>query len=292
MKYFLISARPKQWIKNFLIFLPPLLSFQFSTSIFVFTLKAFISFCLISSSVYIFNDLLDIDKDKLHPLKKNRPIASGKIKFKKALSISFFFAALSLLLASTISIKIFLIIICYFFIQIFYCIKLKEIPILDILSVSSGFLLRALAGGAINNFVSPWFILTISLGALFLAIEKRKAEISILKNGKITRNVLTQYSLPFLNKIANLASTATFISYSLWAAGPELNGAKSSWMLLSVPFVIYGIFRYQLISDLYLSDKSKSLTTEEPENIILSDKYTLLNLIIWVTVLVSILAIF
>ena len=291
MKYLIISARPKQWIKNLIIFLPPLFYFEFSNSSFFIALKAFISFCLVSSGVYFFNDVKDIEKDKLHPLKKIRPIASGKIGFKPAMIASYSLFFISLLLASATSIKIFLIVFSYLIIQLLYCLKLKDLPIIDIISISFGFLLRAFAGGTINNAVSPWFILTIFFGALFLSVEKRKAELSFYKGVTLTRKVLKKYSLSFLNKIGNLASTTTLLSYSLWAAGPELNGAKSSLMLLTVPFVLYGVFRYQLISDINFSNNRKEFTSELPENIILSDKYTLINIAAWLIILIIILAI-
>ena len=152
----------------------------------------------------------------------------------------------SLYLSFLISIKLFLIIAIYFLSQIFYCIRLKKEPILDLLSISSGFLLRALSGVIASDLgFSPWFVLSIGLLSLFLAVEKRKAELKLyIESGVLTRSVLSRYSLGLLNRYENVLTSSTFVSYSLWVAGPTLNGADTELMLLTVPFVLVGIFRY------------------------------------------------
>ena len=288
MKYFLVSSRPKQWTKNILVFAAPLLAFEFNFDTLLFCLIAFMSFCLVSSGIYFLNDALDVKKDRLHPIKKNRPIASGIISKKRAILCSILLIFSGFLLTLTFIHELFLILSTYCLIQIFYCLYLKDKPLVDIFCISSGFLLRALAGGVKDNvYLSPWFILTVGLLALFLAIEKRKAELRyILNGGMITRIVLSEYSLPLLHRLENVVATSSFISYSLWAAGPELNGAKSSWMLITIPFVLYGIFRYQLISDPDESSgnilvRNSLIDAERPEEILLNDRPTQINLLAW-----------
>ncbi len=271
------SCRPKQWTKNILIFAVILFSFIFNKYVFINCLLGFISFCFISSSIYLFNDIKDISKDKLHPQKKLRPIPSGNLPIKIALKSSLFFALIGLIFGYLISYKFLIIILIYVTIQIAYCFRLKKEPILDVLCIGSGFMLRALSGVTASGIgFSPWFILTIGLLALFLAVEKRKAELNLyIKESILTRDILKKYTLPLLERYENLLATSTFISYSLWAAGPSLNGAPSSWMLLSIPFVLIGIFRYQFISDNQISMVRKAygkyISTENPELILLHD---------------------
>ena len=175
----------------------------------------------------------------------------------------------------------------YFLLQIFYCLRLKKEPILDLLSISSGFLLRALAGVIASDLsFSPWFSLSIGLLSLFLAVEKRKAELKLfIHTGVLTRNVLGRYSLELLNRYESVLTSSTFVSYSLWAAGPTLNGADTELMLLTVPFVLLGIFRYQLLSNISSikngSGVENKFSTESPEEILLNDKGIKLTIFCW-----------
>ena len=296
IKSYLRSARPRQWTKNLLVFSAPLFAYNYNPQIIVSSFKAFIIFCIISSSIYFLNDAVDLEKDKVHPKKRLRPIAKGIISKKNAIKTFLILTILGNAYAFFLNPLLGLITLIYSCIQLAYCFFLKNKPLLDIYCIASGFILRALAGGISTEInLSPWFILTIGLFALFLAIEKRKAELRFyLDGGSINKKVLKIYSLPLLSRLENIVSTGSFISYSLWAAGPGLNGAKTSWMLLTIPYVLYGIFRYQLLSDSnhYLKQSSKtgrSITTEEPEEILLNDRIIQINIITWIT---SVLIIF
>lgn len=286
------ACRPIQWTKNLLVFAVILFSFKLNKLILLNSSYAFISFCFISSAIYLINDIRDIQKDKLHPKKRNRPIPKGDISVNIAKFSSIFFATLGLLIGYVISLKFVLMVTLYGTIQILYCIRLKKEPLLDIICIASGFLLRAISGVIASglNF-SPWFILTIGLLALFLAVEKRKAELIFYKETSIlTRETLEKYSLPLLQRYESLLSTSTFISYSLWAAGPSLNGASSPWMLLSIPFVLLGIFRYLFIGDPEISknltSKKISLSTENPELILIYDSGIRNLIIFWILTIV------
>ena len=189
--------------------------------------------------------------------------------------------------AAALSAPLAVVILAYGLIQVGYCLRLKREPLLDLFCIAAGFLLRAMAGGvAAGLALSPWFLLTVGLLALFLAVEKRKAELQIaLDRGVMTRQVLARYSLPLLLRLEGLVSTSAFMSYSLWAAGPALNGASTSWMLLTVPFVLVGIFRYQLLSDPEEAERRRALnpdrTSEKPEEILLGDRGIKLTLLGW-----------
>ncbi len=272
------ASRPRHWTKNLLVFAAPLFSFQPEFVIWLKSLQTLVCFCLLSSAVYIFNDIIDAKFDRLHPIKKFRPIAAKLLSEQTAYLFSLILIIISLYLAFLVSNPLLLILSIYLTIQIIYCLKLKEEPLFDLMCISSGFLLRAIAGGISSGLIiSPWFLLSIGLLALFLALEKRKAEIrNISINKEITRKVLTRYSLPLLLRIESLVATSSFVTYSLWAAGPALQGAKTSWMLLTVPFVLIGIFQYQLLSDPEEANRRSNdkvrRTAENPEEILLRDR--------------------
>jgi len=287
LKDLIKACRPKQWTKNFLVFAAPFFSFATSFDIWYSSFICFISFCLVSSSIYLINDIIDINSDKRHPYKKYRPIASGRISINKAIISSVIIFALSLSIAFSINNISAYIIIIYFLVQIVYCIRLKNEPILDIFCISSGFLLRAIAGVKSSNLdFSPWFLLSVGLLALFLAIEKRKAELHHVKDMNIqTRKSLNRYSLSLLNRAESIVSTSAFMSYSLWAVGHTINGSTKGSMIISIPFVLLGIFRYQLITDLKERKRREiynpDVNPEKPEEIFLSDKGILLSIFGW-----------
>ena len=288
MKYYLFAFRPRQWTKNLIVFAAPFFNFEFRSEIWFSASYAFIIFCMISSAVYLINDSLDIEVDKKHPEKRFRPIASGKVKTSTARTLSIVLFCLSFYFSSQISTLLTLIILLYFFIQIIYCFKLKNQPILDIFCIASGFLLRGIAG-LVAAFlpISPWFLITIGLSALFLVIEKRKAELRLAIDKKFfTRKVLERYSLPLLLRLESCVSTSSFVTYSLWASGPTLGGAKSPWMMLTIPFVLFGIFRYQFISDPEEANRLKVskplINCEKPEEILLSDLGIRVTILGWI----------
>ena len=286
------ACRPRQWTKNLLVFVAPLFAFTVDADIWLAASESLVAFCLISSSIYLLNDSIDVEADRQHPRKRYRPIAAGQVSVPLALITSALLAVISLMLAGAVSALLAGVILAYGLIQVGYCLRLKRDPLLDLFCIAAGFLLRAMAGGvAAGLALSPWFLLTVGLLALFLAVEKRKAELQIaLGHGVMTRQVLERYSLPLLLRLEGLVSTSAFISYSLWSAGPALNGASTSWMLLTVPFVLLGIFRYQLISDPEEAERRRASnpdrTSEKPEEILLGDRGIKLTLLGWLITIV------
>jgi decaprenyl-phosphate phosphoribosyltransferase len=281
------ACRPRQWPKNLLVFAAPLFAFRFEADVWLRAGGALVAFCLISSAIYLLNDCLDVAADRAHPTKRHRPIAAGLVSVRSALTTAAVLAAASLSLASWITPVLGEVVLLYCLIQVGYCFQLKRMPLLDLFCIASGFLLRAIAGVVAGGFgFSPWFLLTVGLLALFLAIEKRKAELRLAQGlGVVTRKVLDRYSLPLLLRLESLVATSAFMSYSLWAAGPTLNGAPTSWMLLTVPFVLVGIFRYQLLSDPEEAERWRVLaperTSEKPEEILLGDRGIRFTLLAW-----------
>ena len=255
----------------------PLFAFSYETQILIISIKAFISFCLISSSIYLINDSLDKNQDRKHPTKKFRVIASGLVSIKSAIKISFIFLIISLLIGFSLNNSFGLILFLYFFIQILYCFQLKYIPLIEFFCIASGFVLRSIAGGvAAGIFISSWFLLSVGMLSLFLAVQKRKAEILNLKKSKeITRDVLKNYSIPLITKFESVLTSSSVITYSLWAYGPAIGGSKSPFMMMTIPLVMLGIFRYQMLSDLSqdnIENQYQINILETPENVIFTDK--------------------
>jgi decaprenyl-phosphate phosphoribosyltransferase len=225
--------------------------------------------------------------DRAHPSKRCRPIAAGLVSVPVALATAAVLAVLSLSLASWITPALAGVVLLYRLIQVGYCFQLKRMPLLDLFHIASGFLLRARAGVVAGGFgFSPWFLLTVGLLALFLALEKRKAELRVSQDlGVITRKVLERHSLPLLLRLESLVATSAFMSCSLWAAGPALNGASTTWVLLTEPFALAGIFRYQLLSDPEEAERRRLLVperpSEKPEEILLGDRGIPFTLLAW-----------
>lgn len=283
----LVACRPRQWSKNLLVFAAPLFAFAFNPVSWLSACGALVVFCLISSATYLLNDALDVEADRAHPSKCRRPIAAGLVSPPVALGTAMALAVVSLSLSALLTPHLAVVVLLYSLIQISYCFRLKRMPLLDLFCIASGFLLRAIAGAVAARLPpSPWFLLTVGLLALFLAIEKRKAELRVsLDRGVTTRQVLDRYSLPLLLRLESLVATSSFMAYALWAAGPTLGGAPTSWMLLTVPFVLVGIFRYQLLSDPEEAARRRVVapdrTSEKPEEILLGDRGIRLSLAGW-----------
>ena len=292
IKNLFLASRPNQWTKNLLVFLAPLFAFSFDTQTLLISIKAYIEFCLISSSIYLINDSIDKDKDKEHPTKKFRAIASGLVSIKSAFILSLVYFSLSFIIGFSINNFFGFILVLYFLVQILYCFKLKHIPIIEFFCIASGFILRSVAGGvAAKIFISSWFLLSVGMLSLFLAVEKRKAEIVNLQNSKLnTRKVLKSYSLTLINKFEAVLTSSTIMTYSLWAYGPSIGGSKSPFMIITIPLVMLGIFRYQMLSDIKQNRifKKSNINLETPEKIIFTDKPIQIIVLSWLLIIIYI----
>lgn len=290
LSYLLKALRPRQWTKNLIVFAAPLFAFSISLESFAGSLLAFFLFCCASSSFYLFNDIADVEIDRQHPVKCKRPIASGLVSIPIAIATAVCLLGVALTLGLLRSPYLGASILSYAVLQIAYNLKLKHKIIVDILAIAAGFVLRAYAGAAATGIIlSPWFLLCTGLLALFLAIEKRKAELRLLQlKGTKPRSVLYRYSLPLLVRMEATVTTGTVLTYALWSSGPRVQGASTPWMMITLPFVIYGIFRYQFLSDPEEISRrndtkdEKGGRTERPEEILLKDMPILLNVMSWV----------
>ncbi len=278
------TMRPRQWAKNVFIFAALVFDKQLlNTDSFSRTLAGFALFCLISSSVYIFNDLADVEADRQHPEKKNRPIASG------TLPVSAAWIAGIVLVAVTVGISYFLspgfeaVVIFYFLLNMAYSKWLKHIPIVDVLVIAAGFVLRVHAGVTLISVerFSPWLYVVMTLLSLFLGFGKRRAEIALLAHGAGShRKVLDGYTLPLLDQYIMIVSGTTIMAYSLYTFSAP-NVPENHSMMLTIPFVVYTIFRY-----LYLIQVKHS--GGAPEEILLSDRPFQIAMILWAAAVLAI----
>jgi len=277
--YILQSLRPKQWTKNLFIFAGILFSQNlFKIELLLKTLWAFILFCILTGSVYIINDIVDREKDRLHPYKSKRPIASGKLTTSSALLSVFIFVPSSIFFSFILNKSFFLIALSYLILQVAYSFILKKIVILDVFAVSIGFVLRVIAGAVVINVeISSWLLICTILLALFLGLSKRRHELLVLEDGaERHRGVLNEYTPYLLDQMISVVTASTVIAYALYTMSESTIkrfGTKS--LVFTVPFVLYGIFRY-----LYLIHQKGA--GGSPETLIVTDKPLLIDIILWV----------
>ena len=294
-----LVARPVHWVKNISVFA----ALIFSGTLFIpFYLKesafAFIAFCLASSSAYIFNDIIDRNKDKLHPFKKNRPIASGRLPIDIALSESLALASLAVVFSFRLDDIFTLIIVFYLVLQVLYSLWLKNLAVIDILVIATGFILRVYGGAfAINAHLSVWFLLCVISVSLFLASGKRRAELNITEGKEAkTRSSLSNYQRELLNSYVTMFGNAAWMSWSLFSFFESPKASMPLWVFLAeisktitvnkllmttIPVVIFGIMRYQSL--IFAGE------TERPEKLILTDTALVFAVLIWTVMVIWIL---
>jgi 4-hydroxybenzoate polyprenyltransferase len=287
MYYIIKLIRVRQWIKNFFCFAPILFAGQLlNTELFTKNILAFLAFCAVSSSVYIINDIIDVEADRAHKKKRFRPIASGEISIKQAVIILIIIIAITVLLSALINIYFVITVAAYFIINLLYSIKVKHVVILDVFFISLGFMLRLIGGAAaIHVSLSSWMILTAIFISLFLAISKRRAELSQIEQDNLDkqRKVLNYYGIEFTDQMNTIAATGTIICYALYTVSEKaVSTFHTENLIYTTPFVIYGIFRY-----LYLIHQ-KNLG-ESPTQIVTKDIPIMLNTLIWLIVSVFII---
>ena len=273
--------RPRQWTKNLLLFAALIFDKKFNNP--DLTLKAFLGFvlfCLISGAIYIINDIKDVEEDKFHPVKKNRPIASGKIPIPVALTFGIAIILLALTFSYLLNVRFGHSALVYVLLILLYSLFLKHIVILDIMIVSIGFVIRAIAGAqVINVSFSTWLLICTMFLALFLALCKRRFElVALSNNASIHRKVLEEYSPSFLDQMISIVTASTVISYTLYT----ITRWEEKRLVYTIPFVLYGVFRY-----LYLVYKKGE--GGSPEVLLLKDKSLLIDILIWVGISIFIL---
>lgn len=276
IKEYIKLLRPASYIKNLFIFAPLVFSFNLSASLYINAAVIFIMFSLIASSIYIFNDLQDVNEDKAHPTKCKRPLASGAIKTRSAKFLFVLLSTIVLLSSYFFNFELFKILCVYFFMNIAYSIKLKHIPIIDISIIATGFVLRIFAGNTIlDSPLSMWIIIMTFVLALFLGIAKRRDDVLLSLEGKKTRKNIDGYNLEFVNVLMGLMSGVIIVAYISYTVSPDITSKfKTDYLYLTSFFVILGIMRYMQIT-FVLQDSGN------PVKIVLKDRFLQISIILW-----------
>lgn len=297
------TVRPRQWLKNLALFAALVFSGQlFIPESFGLALRSAIVFTILSSTTYIFNDLLDMEADKQHPLKKSRPIASQQLPVEVAVVTLIIGILFGLIFAYQINYYLFLSSLIYMIVQVAYTTYLKKIPIMDVITVAFGYLIRVYAGAfVISAHMDVWFLLTVISVSLFLAVGKRRSEMTLMlaqANGMKSRVTLKRYTESLLDIYTSMFATAAWITYSMFTFNhpriiPDGRALmlisflprtllSEKWLMITIPFVVYGIMRYlQLIYE-----KGEG---ESPEKILLQDKPLMFTVLTWITFVVGVL---
>ena len=278
---YLAILRPKQWTKNLLVFASLIFSIKVVTiQMFLNCIAGFILFCLVSGCVYVLNDYVDRDADGKHPDKRHRPIASGRLRPKRALIFGLVLLISSLGVAFVLNPWFSFLLLGYFIINVAYSVKLKHVVIVDIMVIAIGFVLRAIGGGLVIAIdFTPWFLICTMLLALFLAISKRRHELYLLSVNKGEhRRVLEQYSTELLNQLNSIVTTAAIMSYSLFT----FTSGHTIHLMWTIPLVMYGIFRYLYL--IHMEGKGG-----KPEEVLLEDGHILATVMLFALMIVVIL---
>jgi len=283
-KYLLLSMRPKQWIKNLFVFAGLIFSLNlFHSNNLQRTSAAFVLFSIVAGCVYIINDLVDMERDRCHPTKKERPLAAGKLSAATAVTFVTLVLPLCFIAAWMLNLKFTLLLAAYLVLQFFYSFMGKNIVILDVMLIALGFVIRAAAGAYVIHInISHWLLICTLLLALFLGFCKRRNELQVRSapNGK-TRKVLDHYDIYLIDQMIAVVTASTLMAYILYTISPDVvRKFHTKNLLFTVPMVLFGILRY-----LYLVHKRKS--GESPEKMLLSDFPLLINIMLWfITVLI------
>lgn len=297
--------RPKQWIKNFAIFAAIIFSGQlFDANLFWRVILGFFAFCAASSAIYIVNDIFDVEKDKIHPFKRFRPLANGDLSIQYAIFLAIVLFGTSIFIAKAVSSGFIILILIYCMLQLSYSMFLKNLTVADILLLATGYMIRVYGGEVATGFhISVWLILTTVALSLFLAVGKRKSELTLISQmpgEKIAtiRKTLSHYSESLLNVYASIFATSAFIFYSLFTFLENPQGLKigfslllpdflppylqRKWLMITIVPVVYGLMRY--LQDIYEKHEGES-----PEKVLLSDIPLLSTVVIWTILVVGII---
>jgi 4-hydroxybenzoate polyprenyltransferase len=287
LKVYFNLLRIPQWIKNFFVFVPLVFSQHlFDQNYVKLSILGFIIFSLTSSSIYIINDLIDINEDKVHPIKKFRPIPSGLISSSRALITAIILAFSSFALLAFTNLYFGITVMAYFAITILYSVGLKNIVILDVFTIAAGFILRILGGAFIINVeISSWLMLTTMFISLFLAVMKRRSELKHVtgEDSASTRKVLVHYSTNFLDQMSTVTSAGVIICYALYTVSQRtVSIFKTEHLIYTTPFVVFGIFRYMYL--VYIGKKG-----ENTSELLLSDLPMIVNILLYIITVIAII---
>lgn len=276
---FIFLLRAHHWVKNLFIFIPAFFAGEvFAIPVMVSLIQGFACFCLMASSIYILNDLKDIESDRIHPKKKNRPLASGKVPVSLAIILAVLMSLSAVLWAFLLDRSFFYFILVYAGINVLYSLGLKKIALLDIFIVSLGFLIRILAGGVVADvFISQWLIIMVFLLALFLSFAKRRDDLVLAqKSGTEFRAVSSRYNMEFINTCLALISGVIMVSYIMYTISDEVTSRMGTdYLYITAIFVFAGLLRYLQITQ--VNNDSGS-----PTKVLLTDRFVQVTVLGWI----------
>jgi 4-hydroxybenzoate polyprenyltransferase len=278
----LVAMRPRQWSKNLLVFAGLVFAAKLGDPLrWLEACVCFVAYCAISSASYLANDVRDRQDDRLHPVKRSRPIARGELSPRSALTVAAGLAVAAPLLVAPLGLVSVLLVFAFAALQAGYTLRLKHVVLLDVLTISALFVIRAAAGAeAVDVRISPWLLLCTALLALFLALAKRRGELVLVGAGRTPgRPVLDGYSLELVDQLTGIVASGTVIAYAIYT----VTAGHSRALLATVPFVVFGVFRYLLLMHRYDIG-------EEPEQVLLKDVPILLAVAGWIVTAAAILA--
>lgn len=279
VKAIIKTMRPRQWPKNLVIFAALVFDRQLGLGHLDATLRTtagFVIFCLVSGLVYIINDIADVEADRIHPDKRRRPIASGQLPMSVAIIAAVVIFLIAIPAAFWLSIGFGIVALSYFVLNLAYSKWIKHVPLLDVFTIALGFVLRVAAGVMliqVSRF-SPWLYVVVTLGALYLGFGKRRAELALLAgDANSHRRVLEGYTIPLLDQFITIVSATTILAYSLYTFS-AVNLPTNHVMMLTIPFVLYGVFRYLWLIQVKHSGGA-------PEDVLLEDRPLQVTIILW-----------
>ena len=285
--------RPRQWTKNLVVFAGLIFSRNVTNSVLVWkSVEAFLVFCALSGVIYIVNDLADIEKDKLHQTKRNRPLASGKLPRFDAIVAAVIVGAGALAVARFVGASFFAVAVVFFVLNIVYSLALKRLVIVDVVSISLSFVIRAIAGVealadvAPGIAISPWLLICTLFLSLFLAFCKRRHELTTLGEAVRHREALAEYSSVLIDQLVGITAAGALLSYSIYTIWPEtVEKFGTTRLIYTIPLVVVGVMRYLYL--VYNKEKGGS-----PTDMLLSEKFLLIDVFLWIVLVVAIFYVF
>ncbi len=291
--YLLLAMRPRQWTKNLVTFAGLIFSKSLMQEGLVLkSFFAFVVFCILSGMIYLINDIADLEKDRLHQTKKTRPLPSGRIKVRDAVIAAVIISPITLYLSHFVGKKFFMIAVGFFVFNLLYSFVLKKIVLLDVFSISVSFLMRAIAGvEALDSIdpnieLSPWLLICTLFLSLFLAFCKRRHELVSMNEAPLHREALSEYSSRLLDQLVGITASGAVFSYSIYTIWPEtVKKFGTTNLIYTIPLVLLGIMRYLYL--VYGKDKGGC-----PSEMLLTEKFLLIDIFIWILLVIAIFYVF
>jgi 4-hydroxybenzoate polyprenyltransferase len=291
--FILVTMRPRQWTKNLVVFAGLIFSQNLANDALVWkSIEAFLIFCALSGVIYIINDVADVEKDKLHETKRKRPLSSGKLGVSDAIAAALVIGVAALVLARMVGASFFLVAVVFFCLNILYSLVLKKIVLLDVVSISLSFVIRAIAGvKALVDVdpeikISPWLLICTLFLSLFLSFCKRRHELTTLGEASRHREALAEYSSVLIDQLVAITAAGAVLSYSIYTIWPDtVKKFQTEHLVYTIPLVLIGVMRYLYL--VYNKEKGGS-----PTDMLLSEKFILIDVFLWILLVVAIFYVF